>query len=398
MPPPGGVVALCVHHATWIDALLAPAGQQLLALLAAEAITPANELALLTRLRATYPADLVAAAFTQTRLRRKARAKFARADAMYFTEDGLEQASSERMARNHARRFEAFGTPADLCTGIGGDLLALADGRAVLAVDRDPTHLRLAQLNADVNDARGPITAVCADVREVNLHACDAAFIDPARRVAGKRLGPTESDPPLAWCFALAQKIPVGIKAGPALPLTVVPEGWEIEFVSEGRELKEAMLWSPSLASSAQRATLLPGAATLSAESGVQLPVQKPGAFLLDPDPAVTRAGLVEQLGDQVGAWKIDEQIAFLSSDTEPRTPFGRTLRVRASLPWNLKQLRVTLRELDIGTVDIRKRGSAVDVDEVQRKLKLEGTGHATVVLTRVTDRPWMFVCSDVAG
>jgi hypothetical protein len=385
-----------VHHATWIDALLAPAGQQLLAQLADEGVARANELALITRLRATYPADLVAAALTQTRLRRKARAKFTRADAMFFTEEGLEQASSERMARNHAQRFRTFERIADLCTGIGGDLLALADGRAVVAVDRDPTHLRLARLNAEVYDARGPIRAVCADVRDVDSIGFEAAFIDPARRARGKRLGPTESEPSLEWCFALAERIPVGIKAGPALPLTVVPDGWEIEFVSEGRELKEAMLWSPALFGATRRATLLPGGATLIAQSETHLPVQQPGAFLLDPDPAVTRAGLVEELGQQIGAWKIDEQIAFLSSDSELRTPFGRSLSVRASLPWNLKQLRATLRGLDIGTVDIRKRGSAVDVEEVQRKLKLEGAKRATVVLTRVADRPWMFVCSDV--
>jgi hypothetical protein len=375
---------------------LSPAGQQLLELLASEDIRATNELALLTRLRAQYPPDLVAAALTQTRLRRKARAKFERADLMYFTEEGLEQASSERMARNHARRFEPFRSCADLCTGIGGDLFALAADRAVLAVDRDPTHLRLAQLNSAANHARGPIRAVCADVRDVHLGDCEAVFIDPARRAAGRRLGASESEPPLDWCFALADRLPVGIKAGPALPLTIVPRGWEVEFVSEKRELKEAMLWSTALHSTPRRATLLPSGATLSAKREVRLPVRAPGAFLLDPDPAVTRAGLVEELGDQLGAWKIDEQVAFLSSDAPPATPFGRTLQVRSSLPWNLKMLRATLRQLGIGTVDIRKRGSAVDVEEVQHKLKLGGSGSATVVLTRVADRPWMFVCNDL--
>jgi hypothetical protein len=379
--------------ATWVDALLSPAGQQLLELLAGEDISASNELALLTRLRAQHPPELVAAALTQTRLRRKARAKFERADAMYFTEEGLEQASSERMARNHARRFESFHSMADLCTGIGGDLLALAADRAVLAVDRDPTHLRLAQLNAAVNGARGPVQAVCADVRDVQLGDCQAVFIDPARRVAGRRLGATESDPPLDWCLALGVHLPVGIKAGPALPRTLVPSGWEVEFVSEKRELKEALLWSPALHSAARRATLLPSGETLVAGRAVQLPVRAPGAFLLDPDPAVTRAGLVEELGHQLGAWKIDEQVAFLSSAAPASTPFARSLLVLASLPWNLKQLRATLRQLGVGTIDIRKRGSAVDVDEVQRKLKLEGSVSAVVVLTRVADRPWMFVC-----
>ena len=52
------------------------------------------------------------------------------------------------------------------------------------------------------------------------------------------------------------------------------------------------------------------------------------------------------------------------------------------------------LRALDVGSVDIRKRGSAVDVEQVQRRLKLGGTRPATVVLTRVANSPWAFVCT----
>ena len=155
------------------------------------------------------------------------------------------------------------------------------------------------------------------------------------------------------------------------------------------------MLWSPALATATRRATLLPQGHTLVPEAGGEVEVKMPGGWLIDPDPAVTRAGVVEELARSLDCWKIDEQIAFLSSDRDVRTPFGRMLRVEASLPWNLKQLRQVLREAGIGVVDIRKRGSAVDVDEVQRKLKLTGGRAATVVLTRAADRPWMLVCTD---
>src|SRR6185312_2428446 len=162
-------------------------------------------------------------------------------------------------------------------------------------------------------------------------------------------------------------------------------------FVSEHRELKEAVLWSPALATTTRRATLLDaGGRTLIADGDATLPLRGPGAFLIDPDPAVTRAGLVEILGASLGdAWKIDDRVAFLSSNQELLTPFGRTLRVEASMPWSLARLKESLRSLDIGTLDIRKRGSAVDVDEIQRRLKLTGRQSATVVLTRVANAPW---------
>ncbi|MDB4876203.1 MAG: hypothetical protein JWM41_2649 [Gemmatimonadetes bacterium] len=381
-----------------LDALLAPEGQSLLAEVAQALPAADGELQLITRLRRHHPQELVAAALTQAKLRIRARSKFTHADRMYFTQAGLEQASSERMARHHAERYAPFDLVADLCTGIGGDLIGLADGRAAIAVDKDPVHAHMALLNAAANGVGERVTSVCADVRDVRLDDVGAVFVDPARRSSDRRFAAGTSEPSLDWCFALADRgVAMGIKAAPGLPTELVPAGWELEFVSEHRDLKESVLWSPALATTQRRATLLPERLTLVEQAGASLPVQAPGTFLLDPDPAVTRAGLVEELGQSLGdVWKVDERIAFLSADFAMDTPFGRTLRIEASAPWSLARLRETLRSLDIGTVDIRKRGSAVDVDEIQRKLKLTGGRAATVVLTRVSDQPWMMVCSDV--
>jgi hypothetical protein len=187
----------------------------------------------------------------------------------------------------------------------------------------------------------------------------------------------------------------VGIKAAPGLPLNLVPPGWEVELLADRRELKEAVLWSPELATTSRRATVFPGPGTLEAQPGPPLDCASPGAYLLDPNPAVTRAGLVEELGRDLRAWKLDPRIAFLSADQPLRSPFGRLLRVEASLPWNLKRLREVLRGRGVGTVEIRKRGSAVDVDDLTARLRLGGDARAVVVLTRVADRPWALVCTE---
>jgi hypothetical protein len=361
---------------------------------------PAAELGVITQLRKSYPADLIATALTQARLRVRAQAKFRNAPRMYFTRIGLEQASSDRMAAHHAARFESFDSMFDLCTGIGGDLIGLAAGRPVIAVDIDPVHIRLASLNARANNVAGDVLAACADVRNVRLPAASAVFVDPARRSADRRFRAGETEPPLEWCFDLAEQVrAVGIKAGPTLATDLVPPGWEVEFVSERHDLKEAVLWSPALAAAPRRATLLPSGETLVQAPRTAIPIRSPGAYLLDPDPAVTRAGLVEELGRSLGScWKIDSRIAFLSSDADLRTPFARTLAIEASMPWSLARLREQLRALDVGTADIRKRGSAVDVEDLQRRLRLTGSRSATIVLTRVSDRPWAFICTDPAS
>jgi hypothetical protein len=180
---------------------------------AAEALATGRELAVGARLRADgHPAELVAAAFTQAELRRRAVAKFSRADAMFFTRAGLEQASSEAVAAHRAGRFDGLTRLADLCVGIGGDLSAVtaraaATGRGpreVIAVDRDPLHLRLAQYNAAVAMAEVPAAArvepraVLGDAREVELDGVDVVFVDPARRDDRGRLG-AEADRRRRW-------------------------------------------------------------------------------------------------------------------------------------------------------------------------------------------------------
>jgi len=414
-------------------ALLTPQGQELLSRLAAEG--PGQDgasLALAVRLRRDYPASLVATAMAQQGLRQAAAAKFSRAAEMLFTRAGYEQSSSETIARYRAGRLKDARHVADLCCGIGGDLIALAAASDVLAVDRDETHARLALHNAAVYGRAGRVTAVVADVRDVRLAGIDAVFIDPARRSGpgaapagtvsagtvsvstGRRFRAGTSEPPLDWCASLASQVAaVCIKAAPGIPEELIPRAWEAEFIAEARDLKEAVLWSPSLATAPygargpRRATVLaaapgdqsPRAYTLVARPGAPVPLREPGEYLLDPNPAVTRAGLVEDLARELGGdtAKIDPQIAFLTLGRDVRTPFARTLRVRYSAPWNEKQFAKRLRELDVGAVDIRRRGLAGDVDQIRRRLKLAGKTRATVVITRVNDRPWGLVCTDPA-
>jgi SAM-dependent methyltransferase len=381
-----------------LDRLLSAEGRALLDGLPAGPLGPDDALAVGTRLRGRHPAELVAAALAQHELRARAAAKFALAPRMWFTREGLEQASAEPLARHRAGRYAGFARVADLCCGIGGDLCALAPGREAMAVDLDPTHARMARENARLHGA-GEVAAACADVRGLRLPGSLGVFVDPARRAGGRRLPAGESRPSLAWCLGLADRVAgVGIKAAPGLPLDQVPPGWEVELLADRRELKEAVLWSPALATTTRRATVFPGPHTLAARprsTGAPVPCRPPGAFLLDPSPAVTRAGLVEELARDLGAWKLDPRIAFLSADRPLRTPFGRLLGVDASLPWNLKRLRGVLRERGVGAVEVRKRGSAVDVAELTTRLRLGGDARAVVVLTRVADRPWALVCTE---
>jgi SAM-dependent methyltransferase len=393
--------------------VLTPAGEELLDRLRGMPVTPEQALRLAEELRDRYPAGLVAAALTQQSLRMAAREKFSRADDMFFTRAGLEQASAEAVARHSARRFGGLPLVADLCCGIGGDLVAIAGSAdRVLAVDADADTLRFARRNvaayaagtdggARADRGSAEVTFVCADVRDLPpaaIRELSGAFIDPARRTTGNRLRTGDSEPPLDWCLGLAANVPrVGIKAAPGLSHDVVPPAWEAEFVAVGRALKEALLWSPGLASARRRATILPAGDTLvTGPPAAAVAVTDPGEYLLDPNPAVTRSGLVQELAHEIGAWQIDPMIAFLSVDSPVSTPFARTLRVLESMPWHEKQAARKLRDLGVGSADIRRRGLAGDVQQIHRRLGLQGDRRATIVLTRREGKPWGLICEDV--
>jgi predicted O-methyltransferase YrrM len=377
-------------------ALLTDEGQSLLAELRDHA--PGQELAVATRLRRTHPAELVSAAIAQARLRQRAAAKFgADAGRMYFTPDGVEQATRTSVAEWRARRFAALGVRrlADLCSGVGGDAIALARaGIEVLAVDRSPLTCAVAEANARALGLDHLIEQRCGDVSEVGLDGFDAVFVDPARRGGrGRIFDPEAYSPPLSWAVGAAGAAPfAALKVAPGIPHGAVPEDAEAEWVSDGGDVKEAVLWFGTKEEQPHRATLLPSGDTL---TGGLLPDPEPGPvrrYLYEPDGAVIRAHLVAEVAGGLGATLIDPTIAYLTADELRPTPFATAYEITDVLPFGLKTLKALLRERGVGTVVIKKRGSAVEPEELRRKLKPAGVNSCTVFLTRVAGAPSMLL------
>ena len=130
----------------------------------------------------------------------------------------------------------------------------------------------------------------------------------------------------------------VCVKAAPGLPADLIPDGWEAEFIADGRDLKEAVLWSPALATAPvagaggpRRALVLSGsvAHALVACPGDPVPVTEPGEYLLDPNPAVTRSGLVEDLARSLGRPRPDG--SPVEGDSRPATSPRSTRRSPSS-------------------------------------------------------------------
>ncbi|MGW2641329.1 class I SAM-dependent methyltransferase [Streptomyces sp. NPDC001348] len=383
--------------------LLTPEGRALLD--EVHGTAPADELAVATRLRRDHPADLVSAALGQARLRQRAAAKFAAEDArrMFFTPNGVEQSTRAAVAEYRARRLRDLGVTsvADLCCGIGGDALALARaGIRVLAVDRDPVTAAVARANAEALGLAELIEVREADVTEVDTSAYDAVFVDPARRGGrGRVFDPEAYSPPLSWAVGVASASRVAaLKIAPGIPHETVPAQAEAEWISDGGDVKEAVLWFGTGAPGAVRATLLPGPRSLLSRGLPDPGVRSVGRYLYEPDGAVIRAHLVAEVAEEVGGGLIDPTIAYVTADGLRPTPYASAYEITDQLPFNVKKLKALLRERGVGVLTVKKRGSAVEPEELRRKVKPQGPGSATVFLTRVAGAPTMLLGAPANG
>jgi hypothetical protein len=129
-----------------------------------------------------------------------------------------------------------------------------------------------------------------------------------------------------------------------------------------------------------------------------QAPVGPIGSYLYDPDGAVVRAHLVAEFAATLSGMLADASIAYVYTPTLVDTPFGRCYEVLERLPIALKKLRAALRALDIGALTILKRGSALDVEELRRSLRLTGTKPAVLALTRIAGQPAALLLRTVEG
>lgn len=372
--------------------LLSDAGQGLLARAAEVYVDQAGDpVRTAAALRAFGDATQTSAALTQVDLRARAVGKFGDdASRMYFTPDGLEQATRGRVATHRAARV-ALGRPAsvlDVGCGIGGDLVALARaGLTVAAVDRDALRVEVARANLAALALGGAVQV--ASVEEVDTTGFGVVFADPARRNARGRVFDVDGwSPPWSFVLELLAR-PSCVKVAPGIPHSRVPPGVEAEWVSDEGEVKEAALWSAQLAAARRRATVIRsgGLATLTDEDLGDASVRPVGRCLYEPDGAVIRAGLVTAVAAGVNGGLVDEHIAYVTSDDAFSTPFARSYEVLEELPYREKALRAALKARGVGRLTIKKRGVAVVPEELRKRLALRGDAEATLVMTRVAGK-----------
>lgn len=260
-------------------------------------------------------------------------------------------------------------------------------------------------------------------------------WMDPARReLRGAKKAQTERlfdpeafSPPFSFVLNLARTgVPMGVKLGPGFPHEGIPSPEDIaseanpnprveaEWIQSEGSLAELVLWFNALAQEgvartatsvrelpAEEATpnggsdegsagdptetsaLLPPYEAVSfrspltaeeAEQSVDVPVSlpQPGDYLLEPAPAIVRSHLVAEFAQSIGAFLLDEHLAYLYSAEPVEHPLVACYEVLEEIPLQEKQLKRWVREQGFTALTIKKRG--VDIVPEQLRARLLGS------------------------
>jgi hypothetical protein len=373
--------------------LRSEAGERALRVVEGYRLTDSTLVADIASARASFGGRAVALVET-TLLRRRAAAKFADPSGWLFTDEALQQATAEPVAAHRARRLAGADVHDATCS-IGTELAALRNSASsVVGSDIDPVRLAMARHNvADVDLCRADA------LRPVTRDA--VVLVDPARRSGGRRrFGPRDYTPPLDGLLDVYRGRELVVKVAPGIDFDeLLRLGFhgEIEVTSLAGSVREACLWSVRLAENGvtRRATMLDTGEGVTDADPDECMVAPAGRWIVDPDGAVVRAGLVRHYAARHGLWQLDPDIAYLSGDRLPDKVRG--FEVLEELNYSERRLRQALSVRDVGAIEILVRGVGVDPDGLRARLRLRGSQSVSVVITRIgsgaASRATAFIC-----
>ena len=367
-------------------------------------------------LRKTISPQLAALVMEQAQLRIRARRKFDNADSMFFTGRSLEQSTSQLIATYKSKRFAQCNRVADICCGIGGDLISLArrdaDNNSIETVgfDSDPVTSNFAAANIRALSIENT-TVKCTPFEDVDLQEFDGIHIDPDRRTKGRTVNGSFFSPSVKSVF---EKISpdrqlIGVKVAPATENLELGIPVEQEWIGGWRECKQQVLWAgPEIEEGSKVATVVAKdgmhcqfrVADSEEQPGPPTMAEEIGPFVYEPHASILAAGLGEALANRYRMQYLSRGIAYMNSDrvVPDAEPILKGYRVDKVMAIDLKQIQKTLNQMNIGQLVIKKRGvDQVLADNVAR-LKLSGDQKATIMLTRHDKRRRAILVTRLVG
>lgn len=267
---------------------------------------------------------------------------------IYYPEKlSIEQASSQVTATHKAGIIPKDSRIIDLTGGFGVDTLFFAQrAAAVTHCEINADLSEIASHNASVLGVANT-TFIAADgvgyLQNLPDNTFDAAYIDPSRRVAQRKVFRLEDCVPdvVANQHDLLRKVPkLIIKSAPLLDITAALQALEhvsaVHIISTGNECKELLFVmdrghasEPQLVATALTADDVAWFAFMPSEEQTASPkFGDPEEYLYEPDAALLKAGAFKLIGPRYGLKKLHRH-THLYTANEPRPDFmGKIFRI----------------------------------------------------------------------
>ena len=316
--------------------------------------------------------------------------------------DAAQQATPHTVAQVRAERIARAGASLvhDVTCSIGTEAPAVtAQGMDWLGTDIDFSRVLMARHNVGphvaVADALHPVTTPASSAGPTRRMCSGSGpgqviVADPARRKDGRRItDPAKLIPPLPDLLEAYPYAEMAVKCAPGIDYSQWPG--LVSVVSENGNVKEACLYTPGLDPAKREAVVIQPGFTerITDGAGEAVDVDTPRRFIVEPDGAVIRAGLVRHWAAKHDLAMLDPHIAFLTGDRVPEHHSGFPFIEEVPL----KKLKPALQAHGAGALEILVRGVDVDPDQLRNKMKLKGSTPMAVVIARIGDTATAYLC-----
>jgi hypothetical protein len=348
----------------------------------------------------------LSAAVTLIKLRKKALGKFSKSSEMFFTPLSLEQSTGEEIARYIAARFGHPKKIVDLTCSIGGNLIFLAaQAEQAVGIDKNEINIALAKLNSALYKQDKNIKFICGDAYDNIISDANAFFIDPSRERSGKTKTKSilNCEPNLIKIipeiFKVSQNL--GVKISPAFDyqeIKLLPSEPEIEIISEDNVCKVVMLWFGDFKTCRRRATCFIGEKVFSYQKKDSLKsvkvVAEPLAYLYEPNKAIIKAHLIEEIAEEFALDKVNRQTSYLTSNKliQKDKELFRIWKIINCAPFSIKEIKAELKLKKIERINIITKRFPQKPAELYKKLKIKEGSDYFLIVTALSDEKYYYI------